>query len=93
VKRIPPSERVRKQSEELLQGKEQAEEQDEKELAKSREEKVMSLLLLAVKRIVQEAVEREQVEFLGRERYQHQAEGHGWRNGYEPVSSCCRGAW
>jgi len=83
VKRIPPSERVRKEIEDL-RGNEQAKEQDETGPAMSQAEKEQSLLLLAMKRILQEAAEREQAEFLGRERYKHQAEGNGWRNGYEP---------
>lgn len=75
VERIPPSERVRKEIDELLAG----ETKD-----KSRDEREQSLLILAMKRILQEAVEREQAEFLGRKRYEHQRDGHGWRNGYEP---------
>ena len=75
VERIPPSERVRKEIDELLNGKTPTKSQDEKE---------QSLLLLAMKRILQEVVEQEQADFLGRERYEHQAEGQGWRNGYEP---------
>jgi putative transposase len=77
VERIPPSERVRKEIDELLSGKTST---------KSRDEKEQSLLLLAMKRILQEVVEQEQAGFLGRGRYKHQAEGHGWRNGYEPRS-------
>jgi transposase-like protein len=75
VERIPPSERVRKEIDELLNGKTPTKSQDETE---------QSLLLLAMKRILQEVVEQEQADFLGRERYKHQAEGRGWRNGYEP---------
>ena len=75
MKRVAPSECVRKQIAEMLDGGTPAQSQDEKE---------QSLLILAIKRIVQEAVEREQADFLGRDRYQHQAEGKGWRNGYEP---------
>ena len=75
VERIPPSERVRKEIDELLKGKTPTKSQDETE---------QSLLLLAMKRILQEVVEQEQADFLGRDRYQHQAEGRGWRNGYEP---------
>jgi putative transposase len=74
VERIPPSERVRKEIDELLKGKTPTKSQDEAE---------QSLLLLAMKRILQEVVEQEQADFLGRERYKHQAEGRGWRNGYE----------
>jgi putative transposase len=77
VKRIPPSARVRKEIDELLDGKTATKSQDERE---------QSLLLLAMKRILQEAVEREQAEFLGRKHYEHQTEGRGWRNGYEPRS-------
>ena len=77
MERIPPSERVRKEIDKLLNGKTPTKSQDEKE---------QSLLLLAMKRILQEVVEAEQAGFLGRERYKHQTEGHGWRNGYEPRS-------
>ena len=75
MERMTPSERVRKEIEELLSGKTPTKSQDETE---------QSLLLLAMKRILQEIVEQEQADFLGRERYKHQAEGRGWRNGYEP---------
>ena len=75
MERIPPSERVRKEIDELLAGKTKGRSQDERE---------QSLLILAMKRILQEAVEREQAEFLGRKHYEHQSEGRGWRNGYEP---------
>lgn len=75
MKRIAPSERVRKQIEELLNGTETA--QDGDKLAGD-------FLLLAIKQIVQEAIEKEQADFLGRERYKHKTEGRGWRNGYEP---------
>ena len=77
MERIAPSERVRNEIDALLKGKTSTKSQDEKE---------QSLLLLAMKRILQEVVEQEQAGFLGRERYKHQAEGHGWRNGYEPRS-------
>lgn len=77
MERIAPSERVRNEIDALLKGKTPTKSQDEKE---------QSLLLLAMKRILQEVVEQEQADFLGRERYKHQAEGHGWRNGYEPRS-------
>ena len=77
MERIPPSERVRNEIDALLNGKTPT---------MSRDEKEQSLLLLAMKRILQEVVEQEQAGFLGRERYKHQAEGHGWRNGYEPRS-------
>ena len=57
MERIPPSERVRKEIDELLAGKTKDKSQDERE---------QSLLILAMKRILQEAVEREQAVFLGR---------------------------
>jgi len=75
MKRIAPSERVRKQIEELLNGTKTVEDRTGFE---------QNLLLLAIKRIVQEAMEKEQADFLGRERYKHKTEEQGWRNGYEP---------
>ena len=75
MKRITPSERVRKQIEELLNGTTTVDDRGGLE---------QNLLLLAIKRIVQEAIEKEQTDFLGRERYKHRTEEHGWRNGYEP---------
>jgi len=62
VERIPPSKRVSKEIEELLA---------DKVGDKSRDEREQSLLILAMKRILQEAVEREQAEFLGRKHYEH----------------------
>ena len=75
MERVAPSERVRKEINDLLAGKAKDKSPDERE---------QSLLILAMKRILQEAVEREQAEFLGRKHYEHQPERHGWRNGYEP---------
>lgn len=76
MKRIPPSERVRKQIDDLMSGRTSAE--------ISKEEMLQDFLILAIKQIVQEVVEKEQASFLGRERYEHGAKGQGWRNGYEP---------
>jgi len=84
MKRITPSGRVRKEIEDLVQGKRPAGDEGETEPGKSQDGRERSLLLLAMKRILQEAVEREQGEFLGRERYKQQTDGKGWRNGYEP---------
>jgi transposase-like protein len=60
---------------EAMAGKTKGESQDERE---------QSLPILAMKLKLQEAVERERAEFLGRKRCEHQGEGQGWRNGHEP---------
>jgi len=70
MKRVPPSERTRKAIQELLhQGTSEAEPRSE-------------LVRLAVQRIVEEALEAEVRDRLGREYYEHGAEGRGHRNGY-----------
>jgi transposase-like protein len=49
------------------------------------EQPVSELLKLAAQRVIQEALEQEVVDALGRDRYaRREAEQVGWRNGYEP---------
>ena len=50
----------------------------------SSEQPVSQFIRLAVQKMVQEAVEQEVSDFLGRERYERQAEPVGYRNGYKP---------
>jgi hypothetical protein len=46
---------------------------------------VSELLKLAAQRVIQEALEQEVTDYLGRERYARRNNGQvGWRNGYEP---------
>ena len=72
---VPPSERVRREIDALLRGKTSI---------RSQGEGGQSLVLLAMRRVLQEVVEQEQADFVGRERYKHQAEGGGRRRGCEP---------
>jgi transposase-like protein len=52
---------------------------------KGSEQPVSALLKLAAQRVIQEALEQEVVDFLGRERYKRRTEvQRGLRNGYEP---------
>jgi putative transposase len=76
MKRIPPSQRIRKRTEELLnQGLEG-------------EGDVTSLIFrLGVERLAQELLEQEATDYLEREHYQRrrpEQEHRGYRNGYEP---------
>ena len=49
----------------------------------SSEQPVSQFIRLAVQKMVQEAVEQEVSDFLGRERYERQTEPVGYRNGYK----------
>jgi putative transposase len=51
--------------------------------AQSGEELLSSLVRLSTERVLQEALEREQAEALGRARYERRDESQGYRNGYE----------
>jgi transposase-like protein len=73
-KRRPPSEKRAQELWALLQG--QSEEQ-------SGEELLSALVRLSTERVVQEALEQEQAEALGRGRYERRTGGLGYRNGYE----------
>lgn len=69
--KIAPSEQVRQQLPALLDDG-------------SREAPVSEFLRLAVKRVVQEMLEQEVSDFLGRERYERREDAQpGYRNGYE----------
>ncbi len=73
--RIAPSERMEQAIEQLLNGGLETEEQP-----------VSHLIRLAAQKIVQEAVEKEVGDVLGRERYERREEGQqGRRDGYEPL--------
>jgi transposase-like protein len=51
--------------------------------ANNGEELLSTLVQLATERVLQEALEREQAEVLGRGRYERHPVAHGYRNGYE----------
>lgn len=76
MERIPPSEQIRKQLDQLL-----SEGIDE-------QSNLLGVLVrLGAQLVVQEALERETTERLGRAHYQHRQPGEplrGYRNGYEP---------
>ena len=70
--KIAPSEQVRQQLQELL-------------AEGTSETPVSQFLRLAVQRVVQEMLEQEVAEYLGRERYERREDAQpGYRNGYEP---------
>jgi transposase-like protein len=48
------------------------------------EEPLSAFIRLAVQRMVQQALEQEVTDYLGRERYERQPEVKGYRNGYKP---------
>jgi transposase-like protein len=73
-KKRAPSEKKAQELKALLAG--ELETQDGKEL-------LSALVRLSTERIVQEALEQEQAEALGRERYERRAGQRGYRNGYE----------
>ncbi len=78
MNRIPPSERIQKQIEELLQG-----------TWADQEEMVNKLLMLGAQRLAQEALEQEVTDHLGRghyERREDDQEHRGYRNGYRPAA-------
>jgi transposase-like protein len=71
MQKIAPSEQVRQQLQDVLgQG--------------SSESPVSQFIRLAVERVVQEMLEQEVTDFLGRERYERRGQAQqGYRNGYE----------
>jgi len=73
-KRIAPSQAKAQALWALLQGQQEAQ---------SGEELLSSLVRLSTERVLQEALEREQAEELGRARYERREGGQGYRNGYE----------
>jgi putative transposase len=76
MKRVTPQERVRKQIEELMTGSS----------GTGQDGGVAGQFMrLAVQRLIQEVLEAERTDFVGRERYERrQAGARGLRNGYEP---------
>jgi transposase-like protein len=73
-KRIAPSEQKAQELQALLQGQMEVQ---------SGEELLSLLVRLSTERVLQEALEREQAETLGRARYERRAGSQGYRNGYE----------
>ena len=73
-KRIAPSEQKAQALRALLEG----------QMEGQKGEELLSLLVrLSTERVLQEALEHEQAETLGRGRYEARGERHGYRNGYE----------
>jgi putative transposase len=78
MNRIPPSKQVDAQIKTLLNGAFE----DQEDLASQ-------LVRLGAQRLVQDALEQEVTDQLGREHYQRRQEGQahrGWRNGYRPAA-------
>jgi len=76
VKRIPPSEQIRQEISSLLT-----------EGSKGDRNILAEVVTKAVQRVLQEALEQEQTDYLGRDHYQRRCEEEphrGYRNGYEP---------
>jgi transposase-like protein len=73
-KRIAPSEQKAQELQAVLQGQLEAQ---------SGEELVSLLVRLSTERVLQEALEQEQAETLGRARYERRVGSQGYRNGYE----------
>jgi putative transposase len=73
-RKIAPSERKAQALRALMQGQLDAQ---------SGEELLSSLVRLSTERVLQEALEEEQAEALGRERYERRDSEVGYRNGYE----------
>ena len=71
--RIAPSERIQQEMNDFLQ-----------QGMTSSEQPLSQFIRLAVQGMVQQALEQEVTDYLGRERYARQAEGNGYRNGYKP---------
>ncbi|MGE0679321.1 MAG: IS256 family transposase [Candidatus Binatia bacterium] len=72
--RIAPSEHKAQELRAMLEGQAQAQ---------SGSELLSALVRLSTERILQEALEQEQTETLGRARYERRAGSRGYRNGYE----------
>lgn len=74
MRRVQPSVRVREELDRVLGG------------ALEPETNIATELMhLGTRYLVQQALEQEQADFLGRDRYEPRASGaRGWRNGYEP---------
>ncbi len=50
----------------------------------SSEQPLSQFIRLAVQSMVQQAIEQEVTDYLGRDRYERQPEVNGYRNGYKP---------
>ena len=74
TKRIAPSEVKTQELAALLQGHTEVD---------SGEERLSTLVQLATERVLQDALEREQTELLGRNRYERRGTAPGYRHGYE----------
>jgi transposase-like protein len=72
--KIAPSERKAQEIAQWLEGQ---------SATQSGEELLSALVRLSTERVLQEALEQEQTEALGRSRYERQATPQGYRNGYE----------
>lgn len=78
MNRIPPSEKIRKQISQIMQGDWENE-----------EGLITKLLHLGAQRIAQEVLEQEVTDYLGRDHYEHRdanQEHCGYRNGYRQVA-------
>jgi putative transposase len=78
MNRIPPSERIQKQIEALLQGN-----------WEDKEDLITKLLMLGTQRLTQEMLEQEVTDYLGRDHYERREdnqEHRGYRNGYRPAN-------
>ena len=73
-KSIAPSEQKAQELRALLEGQSEAQ---------SGGEWLSALVRLSTERVLQEALEREQAEILGRARYERRVGSQGYRNGYE----------
>ena len=71
--RIAPSERIEQEMTAFLQGG-----------ISSSDQPISQFIRLAAQQIVQQALEQEVSDYLGRERYERQPEVDGYRNGYKP---------
>ena len=71
--RIAPSERIQQEMSDFLQ-----------DGITSSEQPLSQFIRLAVQKVVQQAIEQEVTDYLGRERYERQPDVTGYRNGYKP---------
>lgn len=76
MERVTATEQVRKELEALLSGRELA--------GDTAQEFAGEFVRLAVRRLVQELLETERTDYLGREPWQRKPGSRGYRNGYEP---------
>ena len=74
TRKIAPSDQKAQELAQLLRGQNEA---------GGGEELLSALIKLSTERVLQEALEREQAEALGRRRYERQELTQGYRNGYE----------